>query len=293
MPSNPRPPSGPRRSSGHRRKADRQTDAFFSGDDSSDASDLDLNFEVEVGDALGQSDLADGGTPESAGARRGKFRREESHVRSDLQARKPARALKESFSPRWLRIVGGHMRGQRVQYSGDPSIRPMKDRTRESVFNLLGNHLSGMLAIDLFAGTGVLGFESISRGAERAVFLEMSRPAVTTLAANATRLKVADKVEIHNVDTLRWVKYIDAAGADWQNMPWVVFCCPPYAMWKGEIEKQKLHEGLVKIYQACPVGSLFAIESELDFDIPAELPEFEWDVRQYRPALIGIAEKLS
>ena len=200
------------------------------------------------------------------------------------------RRRKEAFTPRWLRIVAGHMRGQRVQYSGDPSIRPMKDRTRESVFNLLGGDLSGRLAIDLFAGTGVLGFESISRGADRAVLLELSRPAVTTIAANAARLKVSDKVEIHNVDTLRWLKYIDSTGAAWQAMPWVIFCCPPYSMWKTDAEKLK--EGLRNLLKACPVGSLFAIETEPDFDIPGELPEFDWDVRTYRPATIGIAEKL-
>lgn len=182
------------------------------------------------------------------------------------------------------------MGGQRVQYSGDPHIRPMKDRTRESVFNLLGGHLDGRLALDLFAGTGVLAFESISRGAVRAVLLELSRPAVTTITANAVRLKVTNKVEIHNVDALRWLKYIESTGAAWQNMPWVVFCCPPYSMWKTDLERLK--EGLGKILEVCPTGSLFAVETETDFDFQADLPQFDWDVREYRPALIGIAEKL-
>lgn len=203
----------------------------------------------------------------------------------------PPRRRKESFSPRWLRIVAGEMRGQRVQYSGDPSIRPMKDRTRESVFNLLGGDLSGMLALDLFGGTGALAFESISRGAARAVILELSRPAVTTLVANATRLKVADKVEIHNVDALRWLKYIESTGAAWQNMPWVIFCCPPYSMWKTDLER--LREGLLKLLDVCPPGSFFVIETEGDFDIPTEFPQFEWDVRHYKPATIGIAEKVA
>lgn len=203
----------------------------------------------------------------------------------------PRHRRPENFSPRWLRIIAGEMRGQRVLYSGDPSIRPMKDRTRESVFNLLGGDLTGMLALDLFGGTGALGFESISRGASRAVILELSRPAVTHLVANATRLKIADKVEIHNVDALRWLKYIDSTGAAWQDMPWVIFCCPPYSMWKTDLDR--IREGLLKLRQVCPVGSFFVIETEQDFDIPAEFPQFDWDVRQYKPAMIGIAEKTS
>jgi 16S rRNA (guanine966-N2)-methyltransferase len=206
-----------------------------------------------------------------------------------MQSSSLPRPKKEHFSPRWLRIVGGEMRGQRVQYSGDPSIRPMKDRTRESVFNLLGGDLSGMLAIDLFAGTGVLGLESISRGARRAVLLEMLRPAVATIAENAARLKVADKVEIHNVDTLRWLKYIESTAIQWQDSPWVVFCCPPYSMWSSELER--LRDGLVKMLAVCPIGSMFVVESEQPFDIRAELPEFDWDVRPYKPAIVGVAEK--
>lgn len=203
--------------------------------------------------------------------------------------RERPRPRRESFSPRWLRIVAGELGGQRVQYSGDPSIRPMKDRTRESVFNLLGGDLTGMLAIDLFAGTGALAFEAISRGASRAILLELQRPAVTTIVANATRLKISDKVEIHNVDTLRWLKYIETTAAAWQAAPWVVFCCPPYQMWESDLERLK--EGLLKMVSVAPVGSMFVIETECNFDIAANLPELEWDIRQYKPATIGIAEK--
>lgn len=200
-----------------------------------------------------------------------------------------ARPRRESFTPRWLRIVAGELGGQRVQYSGDPSVRPMKDRTRESVFNLLGGDLTDMLAIDLFAGTGALGFEAVSRGATRAILLELQRPAVTTIVANAARLKVADKVEIHNVDTLRWLKYIESTAASWPQVPWVVFCCPPYQMWENDLERLK--EALLKMYSVAPVGSMFVIETELEFDIRANFPELEWDVRIYKPAAVGIAEK--
>jgi 16S rRNA (guanine966-N2)-methyltransferase len=219
------------------------------------------------------------------------YPRRSKHRQSDESAERETprpRPRRESFTPRWLRIVAGEMRGQRVQYSGDPSIRPMKDRTRESVFNLLGGDLTGTLAIDLFAGTGVLGLEAISRGATRAILLELQRPAVSTIVANAERLKIADKVEVHNVDTLRWLKYIESTAAAWQDTPWVVFCCPPYQMWESDLERLK--EGLLKMYAVAPIGSMFVLETE-NFDIRANFPEFEWDVRLYKPATVGIAEK--
>ena len=66
-----------------------------------------------------------------------------------------------------LRIVGGRFRGRKLLYSGDFRTRPMKDRLREAVFNLVGPAVAGMHAIDLFGGTGALGLEALSRGAAR------------------------------------------------------------------------------------------------------------------------------
>src|SRR4051794_22495694 len=71
-----------------------------------------------------------------------------------------------------LRIIGGSFRGRKLKYSGDIRTRPMKDRVREAVFNLLGKQIAGSHAIDLFAGTGALGLEALSRGAARATFIE-------------------------------------------------------------------------------------------------------------------------
>lgn len=198
-------------------------------------------------------------------------------------------ARQEKFTPRWLRIVAGDMGGQRVLYSGDPSIRPMKDRTRESVFNLLGGTLPGYLAIDLFAGTGALGIEAISRGALRAIMLEMLRPAVAGIVENLKRLKIEDKAEVHNVDTLRWMKYLETTVSAWPKTPWVVFCCPPYRMWETELDK--LRDGLAQMLALSPAGSFFVVEVEEPFDIVAGLPGFDWDVRQYKPAFVGVAEK--
>src|SRR3954453_4982920 len=91
--------------------------------------------------------------------------------------RKPAASVRDAQEPiAGLRIIGGSLRGRKMSYSGEPRTRPMKDRVREAVFNLLGAPVEGSHAIDLFAGTGALGLEAISRGAVRATFIERHVP---------------------------------------------------------------------------------------------------------------------
>ena len=70
-----------------------------------------------------------------------------------------------------LRIIGGKFRGRQIEYSGDPVTRPMKDITREACFNLVGAYVDGKAAFDLFAGTGAIGLEALSRGATQALSL--------------------------------------------------------------------------------------------------------------------------
>ena len=92
-----------------------------------------------------------------------------------------------------LRIVGGSLRGSKIAYTGDSLTRPMKDRVREAVFNLIGPCVKDKSAVDLFAGTGALGLEAISRGARQAVMVERHFPSARLIEQNATALNVAEK----------------------------------------------------------------------------------------------------
>ncbi len=197
--------------------------------------------------------------------------------------------LPTKFSPTRLRIVAGDIRGRRIEYNGDPATRPMKERTRESVFSLLGGKLSGKFVVDLFGGTGILAFESISRGAEKAIILELARPAVTTILHNMRQLELGDRVEVHNVDTLRWLRHLEVNRAAWPDLPWVVFCCPPYRMWIKET--QALCGGVAALYEASPIGSQFVCETEQGFDLADAIPEIEWDTRKYSPATVAVCTK--
>jgi len=89
-----------------------------------------------------------------------------------------------------LRIVSGRLRGRRLPVPADPALRPTSDRVREALFNILGQDLSGFDVLDLFAGSGALGFEAISRGARRAVFVEANPKTASALRRTAEDLGV-------------------------------------------------------------------------------------------------------
>ncbi len=202
---------------------------------------------------------------------------------------RPARPAVQKFTPTKLRIVAGEMGGRKILYSGDPAIRPMKEKTRESVFSLLGGYLHDTFAVDLFGGTGILAMESVSRGSVSGVILELSRPAVSTIVENLKLLRLEKTITVHNVDTLRWLRSLSANVRSWPNLPWVLFCCPPYRLWREESER--LLPALEELWTLAPKGSWLVCETEQDFDLSKELPSIPWDVRKYKPAYIAVAQK--
>ena len=194
-----------------------------------------------------------------------------------------------------LRIIGGRFRGRKLAYSGDIRTRPMKDRVREALFNLLGHAVKGKTAIDLFAGTGALALEALSRGAARAVAIEMHRPTAKLIVQNAASLdisvshesRIAPGVGIAVVtsDTFHWAKQSPDLG----KAPLLVFCSPPFEFY--ESRKDDMLELLRYLIQVAPAESLFAVEADERFDF-ALLPSAEdWDIRTYLPAILGIWQK--
>lgn len=97
-----------------------------------------------------------------------------------------------------MRIIAGEFRGRRLVAPSGPATRPTTDRVREAWFSMIGR--PGRLAVDLYAGTGALGFEALSRGAERVLFLERRRRALIAIRKNAEALGVSDRIRILSVD---------------------------------------------------------------------------------------------
>jgi 16S rRNA (guanine966-N2)-methyltransferase len=167
----------------------------------------------------------------------------------------------------------------------------MKDRTREAVMNLLGGTLSECVVFDLFAGTGVLGFEALSRGGVAAVFFEILKTAAKDIAQNANVLNVQESVVVVSNDVIRWSDSLarNLEMLELPELPWVVFCCPPYALWDSQGEV--LRTMLLNWIELAPQGSLFAIELEEKTSLDCLPSQIEWDIRTYRPAQMAIGEK--
>ncbi|RBA25030.1 16S rRNA (guanine(966)-N(2))-methyltransferase RsmD [Herminiimonas fonticola] len=160
-----------------------------------------------------------------------------------------------------VRIIGGQWKRTPLTVIDAEGLRPTPDRVRETVFNWI-NHLidgnwSTLKCLDLFAGTGVLGFEAASRGAEQVVMVEMHTPAVRQLEATRGKLR-AEQVSIVRGDALSAVQGLQARGASGQFK--LIFLDPPY-----------LQDWLAKILPACaPLlanDGLIYVESETSLDV--------------------------
>ena len=189
-----------------------------------------------------------------------------------------------------LRIIGGHFRGRRLRYHGDPVVRPMKHRVREAIFNLISTESAGRHAVDLFAGTGALGLEALSRGAASATFIERHVPSARIVEQNIAELGVADRAVVNITSAFLWSKRDLASAADSPpgHLPWLVFCSPPYAFFVER--EQEMLELLRRIAETAPPASTLVIESDQRFDFSGLIGNNRamWDVREYPPARVGI-----
>ncbi|WP_250462844.1 MULTISPECIES: 16S rRNA (guanine(966)-N(2))-methyltransferase RsmD [unclassified Caballeronia] len=147
-----------------------------------------------------------------------------SDTRPHIPARSSAsssRASSRSGKPHTIRIIGGNWKRTPLPVLDLDGLRPTPDRVRETLFNWLGQDLDGQRCLDLFAGSGALGFEAASRGAARVLMVERSGRAVAQLKANQARLD-ARNIEIAEADALRLARSLAPGSFD------VVFLDPPF-----------------------------------------------------------------
>jgi len=151
-----------------------------------------------------------------------------------------------------IRIIGGHLRNSRLDVPDRPGLRPTPERIRETLFNWLAAHVGGARVLDLFAGTGALGLEALSRGARQAVFCERDAGLATALRANLLRLRQDGRSRVINDDALAALAALDP-GFD------LVFLDPPFAagLWSSAAELLE-RSGLLA------VAGLVYVEAPLD-----------------------------
>ena len=119
-----------------------------------------------------------------------------------------------------IRIIGGQWRSRRLEFPDAPGLRPTPDRVRETLFNWLAPVLPGARCLDVFAGSGALGIEALSRGAAEVVFVEHDPAAVRALRDNLARLK-AEGGRVERVEALTWLRQ---PGTPFE----IVFLDPPF-----------------------------------------------------------------
>lgn len=125
-----------------------------------------------------------------------------------------------------LRIISGTARGIKINAPDTKNTRPTLDRVKESVFNILMPYIGDTVVLDLFAGSGNLGIEALSRGANRAVFVDNSNLCVKVISENLKKTKFIDKAEILNMDVFRALSHLREKGEKFD----IVFMDPPYNM---------------------------------------------------------------
>ena len=144
-----------------------------------------------------------------------------------------------------MRIIAGKFKGLVIGSGKDQSIRPAMDHVREYIFNVIQTFVPDAAVCDLFAGSGSLGFEAISRGAKKVVFVDKGHQALKCLHENRDRLHLADEVRIVAADVGVYVQR-ETLSYD------IVFCDPPY----GYAHTDRIVSGIVEKKMVNPDGLL-------------------------------------
>jgi 16S rRNA (guanine966-N2)-methyltransferase len=175
-----------------------------------------------------------------------------------------------------MRIIAGQRRGHKIDGPRpSASTKPTSDLVRESLFNILGERVVDREVVDLFAGTGALGLEALSRGARRATFVERDRENVGLIYRNIATLRYQDRARVRHADAYRWARSFERTD----DRPLVVFLDPPYRHY--EIHARYLNRILAQLVEKLPPGSVLVVESGRTLD-DRILPDFaSWDLRRY------------
>jgi 16S rRNA G966 N2-methylase RsmD len=143
-----------------------------------------------------------------------------------------------------MRIIAGEFRSRRLNTPPDATTtRPIPDRVRESLFSLLRGHFEGARVLDLFAGTGVIGLEAVSRGAIECVFVEKDRRIADVLRRNVTLLGVEDRCEVFEADALG-----AGALARCPRPVDLVFLDPPYPLVRDPLGWSRLRAQMERLF---------------------------------------------
>ncbi|HYC52719.1 MAG TPA: 16S rRNA (guanine(966)-N(2))-methyltransferase RsmD [Gemmatimonadaceae bacterium] len=174
-----------------------------------------------------------------------------------MERRVPTAGAPRGFpglAERRLRIVAGEWKGRRLAPPADPRVRPTADRIREAWMSIVHGDLPDARVLDLFAGSGALGLEALSRGARHADFVELASRSLAALRKNITTLGADDVTTVHRGDAIRFVSTLGPIAFD------VAFADPPYRL--------GLAEAIATRWIDVPFSRVLGVEHEKTVHLP-------------------------
>ena len=171
-----------------------------------------------------------------------------------------------------VRIISGTLRGNKLANFTGNDVRPTSDRIKEWIFNVLGD-IEGSKVLDLFAGTGNLGIEAISRGAESVTFVDRSSKSLQLIKKNVTLMKLENSVEIQRKDSLKFIGKKNKGEFD------LIFADPPYSY----SDSSRLTLGVINIL---PQSGTFVYETSMK--VSQNLPIEPGRVKKFGETVINI-----
>lgn len=165
-----------------------------------------------------------------------------------------------------MRVVAGTAKGLPLKAVPGTSTRPTTDKVKESIFNMIGPFFDGGIAVDLFAGSGGLGIEALSRGIDRVIFTDKDRKSIETIRANLEKTKLQEQAEVYKVEAERAIKAMKKNGVQARLM----FLDPPYHLEKSyELMDKAAEIGIMT------EDSIVVCEHAKEVELEAETKYFE------------------
>jgi 16S rRNA (guanine966-N2)-methyltransferase len=183
-----------------------------------------------------------------------------------------------------VRIVAGSLRGRKLTCHVNPDLRPTPQMVREALFSILGNAIPDRLFVDLFAGTGVVGLEALSRGASTTAFVERDLRLAQEIEKHLRRFELQRQAKIYRTDVYRWVAAWRAPAA-----PVNVFLSPPF----GDLTQRTddLLEVLTQLQGKVADGSVIILQSERGSPLEDMSALADWEERRYSRNVLLLWQK--
>lgn len=165
-----------------------------------------------------------------------------------------------------MRVVSGSAKGRPLKAVPGTGTRPTTDKVKEALFSMIGPYFDGGTALDLFAGSGGLGIEALSRGVDKAVFVDLEPKSIETIRANLKATKLEDQAAVYRNDAGRALKALAKRGTRFD----LVFLDPPYRMKNGDELMQTMHD-----LELLEPEATIVLEYESKYEYPQQFGPFE------------------